>query len=81
MPRRSVAPLVAAALTAVLGAAARLEACSCTNQHTLQEEVAAANTVFFGHVTAIQLAGDIARRTTRPQDRIGPLPHSYKILG
>ena len=58
MLRRSVAPLVAAALTAVLGAAARLDACSCTNQHTLQEEVAAANTVFFGHVTDIQLAGD-----------------------
>ncbi len=56
MMRRSFVPVLAAALLAL--PAARLEACSCTNQHTVPEEVAAATTVFFGHVTAIQPAGD-----------------------
>ena len=58
MLRRSVVLLLATALATALGAAARLEACTCTNEPTLAQEFESAAAVFTGRVTAIQPAGD-----------------------
>ena len=57
--RRPLATLPTVAFLAIaLGATARLEACSCTNDPTLEEQVASASMVFSGLVTDIQPAGD-----------------------
>ena len=53
--RRPLATLPTVAFLAIaLGATARLEACSCTNDPTLEEQVASASMVFSGLVTDIQ---------------------------
>ncbi len=58
MFRPALVALIIGALAASQGAFARLEACSCTNERTLEQELNSAVAVFTGRVTAIQPAGD-----------------------